>query len=64
MFRPGPAVTATVERSKLKFIRMTTSPAPVHRIQLRLRELAQLFNSMDPTPFHHKDLDPEIDLKD
>lgn len=30
---------------------------PVHRIELRVHELAQLFNSMDPTPFHHKDLD-------
>jgi hypothetical protein len=40
---------------------MATSPAPVHRIQLRLRELAQLFNSMDPTPFHHKDIDPDAE---
>ena len=40
---------------------MPTSPAPVHRIQLRLRELAQLFNSMDPTPFHHKDIDPDAE---
>lgn len=40
---------------------MATSSAPVHRIQLRLRELAQLFNSMDPTPFHHKDLDPDAE---
>jgi hypothetical protein len=40
---------------------MPTSPAPVHRIQLRLRELAQLFNSMDPTPFHHKDIDPHAE---
>jgi hypothetical protein len=34
---------------------------PVHRIELRLREVAQLFNSMDPTPFHHKDLDPDAE---
>ncbi|HUS18810.1 MAG TPA: hypothetical protein VMZ25_04120 [Terriglobales bacterium] len=27
-------------------------------IQLRLRSLAQLFNSMDPSPFHERDLDP------
>ena len=40
---------------------MPTGSAPVHRIQLRLRELAQLFNSMDPTPFHHKDLDPDAE---
>jgi len=34
---------------------------PHHRIELHLRELAQLFNSMDPTPFHHKDLDPDAE---
>ena len=33
----------------------------MHRIELRLREVAQLFNSMDPTPFHHKDLDPDAE---
>jgi hypothetical protein len=32
-----------------------------HRIEIRIRELAQLFNSMDPTPFHHKDLDPDAE---
>jgi hypothetical protein len=37
------------------------STPPVHRIELRLREVAQLFNSMDPTPFHHKDLDPDAE---
>lgn len=37
---------------------MKARTAPVHRIELRLREVGQLFNSMDPTPFHHKDLDP------
>jgi hypothetical protein len=37
---------------------MKARTVPVHRIELRLREVGQLFNSMDPTPFHHKDLDP------
>jgi len=38
------------------------SGAPsVHQISLRLRELGQLFNSMDPTPFHHRDLDPDAE---
>ena len=37
------------------------APVPHHRIELRLRELGQLFNSMDPTPFHHKDLDPDAE---
>lgn len=36
---------------------MTTSPAHVHQIELRVAELSALFNSMDPTPFHHRDLD-------
>lgn len=38
---------------------MKKSPAPIHRLALRVREVAQLFNSMDPTPFLNKDLDPE-----
>ncbi len=40
---------------------MKASVPPVHQISLRVRELAQLFNSMDPTPFHHKDLDPDAE---
>jgi hypothetical protein len=28
-----------------------------HRIELNLREISQLFNTMDPSPFHEKDLD-------
>jgi len=40
---------------------MTDVKHPVHRIELRVQELAQLFNSMDPTPFHHKDLDPDAE---
>lgn len=31
------------------------------RIQLRLRELAQLFNSMDPSPFLDRDLDNDAE---
>ena len=34
-----------------------TSP----HLELRVRELAQLFNSMDPTPFHNKALDREAE---
>jgi hypothetical protein len=30
-------------------------------IQLRLRDLAQLFNSMDPSPFHERDLDADAE---
>ncbi len=31
------------------------------RIEIRIQELSQLFNSMDPTPFRHKDLDPDAE---
>ena len=37
----------------------SASSNPAHRLSLRVREIAQLFNSMDPTPFLNKDLDPE-----
>lgn len=34
---------------------------PQHRIEISLRELSQLFNSMDPSPFHEKDLDHDAE---
>jgi len=43
------------------FFRPKSAHKPVHRIELRLRELSQLFNSLDPTPFHEKDLDPDAE---
>ena len=36
---------------------MHISQHPTHRLDLRVRELPQLFNSLDPTPFLNKDLD-------
>ena len=43
-----------------------TSPAPlaeqmpgVHHIELNLHDVEQLFNTMDPSPFHEKDLDDD-----
>lgn len=36
-------------------------PAPVHHLALRVREVSQLFNSMDPTPFLNKDLDKDAE---
>ena len=36
---------------------MKTRHPPTHQIEMRIAELSQLFNSMDPTPFHHRDLD-------
>jgi hypothetical protein len=40
---------------------MKRTHAPVHQIEMRVAELPQLFNSMDPTPFHHRDLDPNAE---
>jgi hypothetical protein len=37
-----------------------TTPGP-GRIELRLRELGQLFNSMDPSPFIDRDLDADAE---
>ena|SRR3989339_442587 len=34
---------------------------PIRYLALRVREIAQLFHSMDPTPFLNKDLDPEAE---
>ena len=33
----------------------------VHQIELKLREVSQLFNTMDPSPFHEKDLDHDAE---
>ena len=32
-----------------------------HRIQIALREINQLFNTIDPAPFHEKDLDADAE---
>lgn len=40
---------------------MKKSAPAVHQIELRIVELAELFNSMDPTPFHHRDLDTDAE---
>jgi hypothetical protein len=40
---------------------MKPGTAPVHRLDLRLRELGQLFNSMDPAPFLERDLDRDAE---
>lgn len=42
-------------------MRKLSRPAPIHRLSLRVREITQLFNSMDPTPFLNKDLDSEAE---
>ena len=48
---------------------MKPAPAPdprqqmpgVHHIELSLRDVNQLFNTMDPSPFHEKDLDHDAE---
>ena len=32
-----------------------------HRIELNLRDVGQLFNTMDPSPFHERDLDHDAE---
>ncbi len=34
---------------------------PVHQIELRIAKLSELFNSMDPTPFQHRNLDSDAE---
>ncbi len=38
-----------------------SSHTPSHHLELRVHTLAQLFNSLDPTPFLNKDLDREAE---
>lgn len=40
---------------------MTAPAKTCATIQLRLRDLAQLFNSMDPSPFRERDLDADAE---
>ena len=37
------------------------SSASPHRIEVNLRDVSQLFNTMDPSPFHEKDLDHDAE---
>jgi hypothetical protein len=36
-------------------------PGGCHRIEVRVAELRQLFNAIDPSPFHERDLDPRAE---
>ncbi|KQY19066.1 hypothetical protein ASD28_02670 [Massilia sp. Root133] len=36
---------------------MPPGPHPIHTLELRVREIEQLFNSLDPSPLLNKDLD-------
>jgi hypothetical protein len=39
----------------------TTDRGHRHNIRLKLRDMSQLFNSMDPSPFIEKDLDDDAE---
>lgn len=41
----------------VRVVPVNSPQTPVHQIELRVVKLAELFNSMDPTPFHHRNLD-------
>jgi hypothetical protein len=41
--------------------RATPRPNHEHRIEVNLRDVSQLFNSMDPSPFHDKNLDHDAE---
>ena len=40
---------------------MSGTSNSLHTIELRLSALAQLFNSLDPSPFHERDLDDDAE---
>lgn len=52
-----------LRRRKAKLSAASASPSPpgVHHIELSLRDINQLFNTMDPSPFHEKDLDHDAE---
>ena len=41
--------------------RASADPPHTHNIELKLRDMSQLFNSMDPSPFIEKDLDDDAE---
>ena len=40
---------------------MAKKHSPVHQLELRVSTPSELFNSMDPAPFQHRDLDAEAE---
>ena len=40
---------------------MTRKHPPVHQLELRVGEVDELFNSLDPSPFHQRDLDRDAE---
>ena len=50
-----------VETLRDRIAHMKKHRPHVHQIELRIAKLSALFNSMDPTPFHHRDLDTDAE---
>lgn len=52
-----------LRRNKAKLFAASPSPSlpGVHHIELSLHDINQLFNTMDPSPFHEKDLDHDAE---
>lgn len=38
-----------------------TDPSEVAVVEIRIKDLSQLFNSLDPSPFHERDLDKDAE---
>jgi hypothetical protein len=57
--RVGEHAVSIVER--LTRVLRRKGRLPHHRIEIRLHNLNQLFNSIDPSPFHEKDLDRDAE---
>lgn len=57
--RAGEHVVSITER--LTRVLCRKGRLPHHRIEIRLHNLNQLFNSIDPSPFHEKDLDHDAE---
>ena len=50
----------TIDRTG-RLVTMASMATPEQMIELRVREPRQLFNSLDPSPFHEKDLDDDAE---
>jgi len=53
-------ITWSPRKGRKPMFRRSKRPT-THRIEIYLENLDQLFNSMDPSPFHEKDLDEDAE---
>jgi len=60
-FRPGALPAGLPLASRVPVPQVDGMSENPVRIEVRLRELAQLFNSMDPSPFSERDLDGDAE---